>query len=181
MPAPSEILPLAVITGAHGVRGELRVKLLNPDSQLLVPGARVWLREPSGGATRPLEILGVRAHQPAQMLMTIAGCSDRDAAQSLRGSELCMARADLPELSADEIYLVDLVGLEVRLADGTSIGVVERTIEYPAAQVLQVRVASGRIEIPLFEPYLVAIELEARAVIVQHVDELDVQPAPRRD
>jgi 16S rRNA processing protein RimM len=88
-------------------------------------------------------------------------------------------RSELPVLDEGEHYLVDLVGLQVRLEDGTAIGVVEETIEYPAAQVLRVRVSRGVVEVPMFEPYLVAIEFEQGAVVVRHVDELDVEPDRR--
>jgi 16S rRNA processing protein RimM len=187
----STLIPLGVVVSAHGVRGELRVKLLNPNSELIESLDHVWLRRP-GDPIRRVSIRGTHRHQSALLLVSLPECRDRDAAEALRGTELCVPRAELPQLPPDEFYLVDLLGLEVRLPDGSAIGVVEDTIEYPASQVLRVRLRAnpggvdaaraqgGVVEVPLFEPYFVELQLEARAVIVDHLDDLEVEPG-RRD
>lgn len=177
MSAPPSLVPLAVVTGAHGVRGELRVKLLNPSSDLLTSRASVWLRAGAAAEARRIELRSVHVHQPGLLLLRIDGCHDRDAASALRGSELCVARSELPALEPDEFYLVDLVGLDVQLPDGTKIGAVERTLEYPAAQVACVRVEGGVIEVPLFAPYLVSVDVEQRVVTVQDLGDLELQPS----
>ena len=63
--------------------------------------------------------------------MSLAGCTDRDAAEALRGTELCVDRSELPPLEAGEYYLIDLVGLEARLPDGTVVGTVDQTVTVP--------------------------------------------------
>lgn len=181
-------MPLGVVVSAHGVRGELRVKLLNPASELIESLDHVWLRR-AGDPTRRVQVRGVHRHQSALLLVTLPECRDRDAAEALRGTELCIPRAELPELDPGEFYLVDLLGLEARLPNGTIIGRVEDTIEYPASQVLRVRLPpegpgeereqGGVIEVPLFEPYFVELQLDERAVIVDHLEDLEVE-RPRR-
>ena len=179
----STLIPLGVVVSAHGVRGELRVKLLNPASELIESIDHVWLRR-AGDPTRRVALRGVHRHQSALVLVTLPDCRDRDAAHALRGTELCVPRAELPQLAQGEFYLVDLLGLEARLPDGSAIGVVEDTIEYPASQVLRVRLRAsdaagdqrphgGVIEVPLFEPYFVELQLEDRAVIVDHLEDLE--------
>ncbi|MFI5309252.1 MAG: hypothetical protein ACHQ53_17985, partial [Polyangiales bacterium] len=60
------------------------------------------------------------------------------------------------------------------LPDGRSFGVVERAIEYPAAQVLSVRVQGGAlVEVPLREPYVRELDVEAGSVVVDHVEDLE--------
>jgi 16S rRNA processing protein RimM len=181
----SALVPLGVVIGAHGVRGELRVKLLNPASDLLASVAYVWLR--GQGAACRVGVRSVHEHRQALLLVAIDGCADRDAAEALRGSELCVPRAELPQLEEGEYYLIDLVGLEVHLPSGEWIGCVEGTLEYPASQVLRVRLRPGHdrgvaeavMEVPLLEPYLVAIEPQQRGVVVDHLDDLEVE-APAR-
>jgi 16S rRNA processing protein RimM len=182
----STLVPLGVVVGAHGVRGELRVKLLNPASELIESLDHVWLRR-AGDPTRRVSVRGVHRHQSALLLVTLPDCRDRDAAEALRGTELCVPRAELPRLEHGEFYLVDLLGLEARSPDGRVVGVVEDAIEYPASQVLRVRLRAssegagdqrehgGVIEVPLFEPYFVELQLESRVVIVDHLEDLEVQ------
>jgi ribosomal 30S subunit maturation factor RimM len=53
--------------------------------------------------------------------------------------------------------------------------VVERVQEYPASQVLCVRADDGLREVPMREPYLVAVELEQGRVLIEHWDELTIE------
>jgi len=169
------LIPLAVVTGAHGVRGELRVKLYNPASDLLGSLTRVRLRR-AGDAGEPahVELQRARLMHQGLWLVALAGCDDRDAAAALRGAELCVPRHELPALAQDEHYLVDFAGLRALLPDGRELGVVERAIEYPAAQVLSVRVPGGTLEVPLREPYVRAVAFEAGSVTVDQIEDLEL-------
>jgi 16S rRNA processing protein RimM len=181
MRAGETLVPLGVIAGAHGLRGELRVKPYNPSSELLPSLERARLR-PAGGAAaeaREARVLGAHWHG-AMLLLAIEGCGDRDAAQALRGFELCVPRADMPALAAGEHYLVDLIGLQAKTRDGRTLGEVVEAVEYPASQVLRVAVEGGAIEVPLRDPYVVEIRLDEGTLIVDHVEELDLEPARKR-
>src|SRR5215211_2670669 len=141
--AGKTLVPLGVVVGAHGVRGDLRVKPYNPSSELLLSLTHAFLRPP-GAVTdeREVALVSVRQHSHG-LLVTLEECADRDAAQALRGSELCVPREHLPALDEGEHYLIDLVGLEARLADGQLLGEVSDAIEYPAGQALRVAVKDG--------------------------------------
>ena len=185
MPAPAKseaLVPLGVVIGAHGVRGELRVKPYNPSSDLLPSLRKALLRQ--GGDTqagREVALRSTRWHGEG-LLITIDGCEDRDAALALRGAELCVTRAQLPKTAEGEHYLIDLVGLTARLAgEGEAVlGQVTDAIEYPASCVLRIETERGAIEVPVHERYLIEVRLDAGAVIVDHVDELELLPAPAR-
>jgi 16S rRNA processing protein RimM len=181
MPAAGNTLvPLGVVVGAHGVRGDLRVKPYNPSSELLLSLTHAFLR-PAGAAAgeREVALLAVRQHSHG-LLVTLEDCADRDAAQALRGAELCVPREHLPALSEGEHYLIDLIGLQARLADGQPLGEVTDAIEYPAGQALRVAVKDGTLEVPLTAPYVVEIRLDEGAVIVDHVEDLELEPARKR-
>jgi 16S rRNA processing protein RimM len=174
--AGNALVPLAVVTGAHGVRGELRVKPYNPSSELLASLARATLRPAGGGAEREVALRDARRHGQG-WLVTLEGCTDRDAALALRGSELCVARERLPAPEDGEHYLVDLIGLEARLPDGRPFGEVQDALEYPASHALRVAVPGGAVEVPLAPPYVVEIRLDEGVVIVDHVEDLELEPA----
>jgi 16S rRNA processing protein RimM len=174
-----QLVALGVIVGAHGVRGELRVKPYNPDSDLLLELGAVVLRPAERSAGREVALRGARRHGEG-LLLTIEGCSDRDAAQALRGSELCLTRAQLPEPGEGEHYLVDLIGLHARLPSGEPVGEVTDVVQYPASQVLVVRTTRGALEVPLAERYVPALRLDEGTAIVDHLDELEVEPGRRR-
>jgi 16S rRNA processing protein RimM len=177
--AGKTLVPLGVVVGAHGLHGELRVKPYNPSSELLLSLPRATLRPAGGEEAREVELRQARRHGRG-LLVVIAGCSDRDGAEALRGAELCVPRAQLPALSKGEHYLVDLVGLRAERSDGQMLGEITDTLEYPASQALCVAVQDGTIEIPLVAPYVVEIRLDEGVVIVDHVEDLEVEPARKR-
>jgi 16S rRNA processing protein RimM len=170
-----ELVVLGVLGAPHGLRGELRAKLHNPDSDLVRPGLSLTLV--LDGARQQREVLALRRSGKGWVLR-LAECVDRAQAEALAGSELCVERASLPPLDEDEFYLCDLPGLVVRDPEGRRLGTVEDVIEYPAAQVACVRTPRGLLELPLREPYLLAVEPERGELVVGGLD--DLEPVPEK-
>ncbi|HTU59659.1 MAG TPA: ribosome maturation factor RimM, partial [Polyangiales bacterium] len=109
------------------------------------------------------------------LLLDLEAVRSVEAAEALRGAELCVPRELLPELPEGEFYFVDLEGLSVFTEDGTSVGVVERVQEYPASEVLRVQTDEGVYEIPMREPYLVEVDVAARRVVVAELADLELE------
>jgi 16S rRNA processing protein RimM len=175
MKSPSrseELIDLAAVVRAHGLRGELLLKPFNPGSELWPALKRVFLRAPDGAVS---EHVVERGHlHGMQVILGLAGVRGRDAAEALRGSIVCVPRSALPEPAEDEHYLVDLVGLEVRDESGKSVGKVVEVLEYPSVCCLLVESDGGRIEVPDTERYVTAIDKPGGFVSVAHLDELEV-------
>lgn len=121
-------IAVAEISAPHGVRGQVRVHLYDPDSQALRPGLRVELRAPDGSkgpvsSDMSFEIVSAEPvpGRPA-LRVKFATVADRDHAERLRGRQVWVARADLPPLAADEFYLTDAIGVAVErlLPDGSA-------------------------------------------------------------
>jgi len=172
--ATEPLVPLGVIVGAHGVRGELRVKLYNPSSGVLDRRNSVVLRE--GPRTSEHRVTARRRHQDL-LLVSIEGCADRDAAIALRGREVCVPRSQLPALAPGEYYLNDLPGLRAERADGQSIGTVTAVIPYPTADALSVRTEAGVLEVPLLPPYLVEVRVSDGVVVLDHLEDFTPEKA----
>lgn len=165
------LVPLGVVVAPHGVRGELKVRLHNPESALLEALHGVWLRD--GGGCRRAEVRTTR-RQGQGLLVTLAGCTSRSDAEALRGAEMCVTRSELPALSEGEVYLLDLVGLAARTPDGADAGVVEGTIVYPSATVLRVRSREGVREVPYLAPYVTDVRVGDGFVVVDRLDEIEL-------
>ena len=163
-------IPLGAVTGAHGLRGTLRVKQFNADSQLLLELSEIALRVQG---ELPFHRVGTVREANKGLLVDIDAVRSVEAAEALRGAELCLPRALLPELPEGEFYFVDLEGLPVFTADGAEVGVVERVQEYPASEVLRVQSEAGVYEVPMREPYLVEVDVAARRVVVAELDDLE--------
>jgi 16S rRNA processing protein RimM len=168
--AGQQLVPIGVVIGAHGVQGELRVKLHNPASQALDRVRSVMLRAPDG-AEHEVRIEARRRHKEL-LLLTIETCRDRDAALALRGSELCVPRAALPKLAPGEHYLIDLVGLRAQRPNGDEVGVVESVIPYPTVDALCVRNAHGIVEVPMLAPYFVEARVAEGFIVIDFIEDL---------
>ena len=162
---------LGVVVRPHGVRGELRVHLFNDESNVFFEQEALFLGEDAKEAT----VVAASRRTPKGGLLRLQGVEGREAADALRGVELYVDRAALPEPDEDEIYLADLEGLEVFDPEGHRLGEVEGFLSYPSVDCLRVRVAEGVREVPLVEPWIVEIDLEAARIVVASIEELELE------
>ena len=155
MPESEDWLPVGKIVGAQGLKGELKV---NPASdfpeRFTAPGPR-WVR--SAQTSEPMQVQLQRGRQlPGRSLFIIRfeGVNDREAAEALVGHELLVPADDRPDLKDGEFHLLDLVGLEARLAaDEAPIGKVTDLIS-GGNDLLELRTSDGR---RLLIPFVAAI------------------------
>ncbi len=163
-------MALAEVARPHGVRGELRLKLLNEDSRVLLDRDEVIVRLPDG-KEHEVSVDGARRADKT-ILIKLHSVDDRDRADELRGATLGVRRSELPKLEDGELYACDVEGSEVRMKDAR-IGVVEHLQEYPTVFVLVVKKDDGAtIEVPLLESYVERVDADARVVILSSLEDL---------
>ena len=129
---------LGRIAGAHGLKGEVRVRAYTARPEDIASYGPVTTRP--GGET--LELSVVRLVKDG-VIVRIEGVSDRAAAEALKGQELEIERAVLPETEADEFYQADLIGLEVETKDGVKLGRVTAVENYGGGDILEIAPLSG--------------------------------------
>ncbi len=162
--SPDALVPIGEITRPHGVRGELKVKLYNPSSELLFAVEAVAL-EHADGARDAVEIVSTR-RVPDGVLLRLVGCDDRDAADALRGTKLLLPRDAFPPLEEGEFYASDLEGAAVVDPRG-EVGRVETMLSYPSCDVLVVATPDGRLEVPLVDAFVERIDAAERLVVLR--------------
>lgn len=168
-----ELIAIGAIMRPHGVRGEVRVKLFNPDSDLIFDVKRFVARDKAGVVLRTLDVQSVRPEKADHALMIFVGVNDRDGSDALRSVELCVPRSALPPLEEGEYYFVDLVGLTARLPSGDEVGKVLRIQEYPASACLVIEKATGgELEVPLVEPYFLRADISGGWLEVDRLEDL---------
>ena len=121
---------LAAIAGAHGLNGEVRLRLFTDDL------ARY--RDVRVG-DRLLTIQAVRG-----AIARFTEVTDRAAAEALRGRELVVRRSALPPLEPGEYYPVDLLDLPCRDRAGGLLGRVALVENFGAGDVLEIERPDGR-------------------------------------
>lgn len=116
---PAQPVLLAVIVKAHGLKGELVIRAFNEDSNLLVPGASLWMESPTV-AGRRVEVIALEGTR-----LQLRGVAGRTEAELLRAAQLSVDRSELPAAGEGEAYLHDLIGFQVVDVAGRELGVFE--------------------------------------------------------
>ena len=119
---------LAAVAGAHGVAGEVKLKVFADDLSAF--------RSFNGGALTLVSLRGVIAR--------FAEVRDRTAAEALRGTVLTVPRDALPPLGDGEYYHADLLGLAVVSTAGEAVGRVAAVENFGAGDVIEIARDSGR-------------------------------------
>ena len=121
---------LAVVTGAHGVTGEVRLKLFGAGLASL--GQH---REFNGGA---LTLAKLRDDGKGGAVARFTQVPDRTAAEALRSTGLTVPRAALPLLEDGEYYHADLIGLPAISITGEALGTCIAVENFGAGDVLEI-------------------------------------------
>ncbi|MEO7654909.1 MAG: ribosome maturation factor RimM [Sphingomicrobium sp.] len=129
-------IALAAVAGAHGIKGEVRLKLFSDSIDSLEAQDRIYV----GGEVRRL--IAVRAGK--MPVARFEGIADRTAAEALRGQLLEVERAALPPLEDGEYYHSDLIGIECVDRDGQRVGTVAAIENFGAGDLLDIELESGR-------------------------------------
>ena len=137
---------LAAVSGAHGVTGDVRLKLFGEGVASLKPH-----RSFNGGA---LTLEKLKDDGKGGAIARFAEVTDRTAAEKLRGTALTVPRASLPPLGEGEYYYTDLIGLPAVSTSGEALGTCIAVENFGAGDVLE-------IERPTKKRFMVPMRLDA--------------------
>ncbi|MBV9321548.1 MAG: ribosome maturation factor RimM [Mycobacterium sp.] len=154
------------VVKAHGVTGELVVEVRtdDPDSRFAA-GAQLRAQPPRGGPRRVYDIEAVREHG-GRLLVRLAGVSDRNSADALRGTVFLVDSEDLPPIDdPDEFYDHQLEGLQVVLTDGRPVGTVKEVLHTAAGELLAVASETGaEVLVPFVGAIVTAVSLPDQTI-----------------
>ena len=155
---------------AHGIRGELVVEAVTdaPDA-IFASGHRVFVGRADGTvpADAPTLVVARTRDFKEGLLVAFEGLSDRNEAERYRERTFLVPVEELPAPDEDEVYYHDLVGMAVRLADGTPVGEVVSLYELPQALTIEVRRAAGDLVLVPWIPEMVSeVDTGARVVTI---------------
>jgi 16S rRNA processing protein RimM len=151
---------VGAITGAHGVKGEVKVKSFTALPTSIAAYGPLF--DESGQRRFDLKLTSKAGDATKGLLIgRIDGVADRNAAEALKGQQLFVARGQLPaEIDPEEFYLTDLIGLVARDTGGAEIGRVSDVVNYGAGDVLVIDGgAIGAFDVPFAKAFVPAIDL----------------------
>jgi 16S rRNA processing protein RimM len=135
---------LAAVTGAHGVTGEVRLKLFGDGVAAL--------RRYRAFNDSSLTLEKLKDDGKGGAIARFAEVPDRTAAEKLRGTALTVPRSSLPPLGEGEYYHADLIGLQAVSTTGEALGTCIAVENYGAGDVLEIERDTGkRFMVPMRE------------------------------
>jgi len=165
----AERVAIGRVVGAHGTRGQIRVRYFGaaPDHLTKLETALLAASE-DGSDAECFEVIRATAGRRDEVLMTLAGVADRQSAECLRGKLVVTEAARLEALPEGEYYSYQLIGCRVEAPDGQPIGAVREIWPTGGVDVLVVEGPDGaRQLIPAADAQLRAVDLEARRIVIE--------------
>lgn len=165
-------IALAEVARPHGVRGELRLRVFNADSDLLLDVETVRVNDKE-------KIVDYARRANEAILMKLRGVDDRDVADTLRGAKISLRRDQFPELEEGEFYVCDVEGARV-VFEGKDVGKVTTIRSYPSVEAMVVEGLrtsevrdppsvenKGELEIPLTDAFIERVDVENGVVVLR--------------
>jgi 16S rRNA processing protein RimM len=157
-----DMVLMAIIGAAHGIRGEVRVKPFGDDPLSFADYGTLTTKD----GKRTFDVLKARV-QKTVVVTQFAGIKDRNQAEELNGVELYVSREQLPEPDEDEFYHSDLTDLPVHDGSGKLLGKVVSVQDFGAGDLLEIRPQRGKTYyVPFTKAFVPEIDLQAGLLTV---------------
>ena len=167
---PADLVPLGKIIKPHGIRGEVKVRLYNCDSETLKMGQSVWVK--SEGNDPIIYVIEKLNLQSDKSRLKFKNVNDRNSAELLRDFTLSVCRDEFPETVDEEFYLVDLIGFNVIDQAGKKVGKVSDIMENPANDILMILDGDKEHLIPMVDDFVPLFDFEKKQVTINLIDGL---------
>ena len=159
-------LRVGVITSPHGVHGEVKVFPTTDDPSRFLELETVLLDLGGGNERKELTIRQVRFFKNL-VILGFEGITSRDQVEGWRQKELWITRDQAVELSEDENFIADLIGLSVLTDEGCALGTVTDVIQTGANDVYCVSGEDGKeILLPAIKDCILKVDLEKQEMLV---------------
>jgi 16S rRNA processing protein RimM len=172
-------LCVGVVVGAHGVRGQVRIKSFTADPADLT---RYGPLETEQGARWRLK--GAAVGTKGVVTASVEGILDRNQAEAAKGTRLFVRREALPAPEEEEFYVADLIGLAAESVDGRTLGKVKAVFDFGAGDVLEIEGPEGGLMLPFTRRTVPLVDLAGKKLVVDPplpAEEVEEEKAPHAE
>jgi 16S rRNA processing protein RimM len=161
-------LPATILVGRilrpHGLRGEVIVEVLSDVAGRFSPGSELALRRADGGVAT-LRVESSRQHGKTARVL-FGGCERREDAEALRGGELEVELASVPEAPQGAFWQHELLGAHCHDRRTGDLGRIEELLEQGGGLLLRVVGVRGELLVPFAAPFVGGLDRAARRLEV---------------
>lgn len=159
-----EKIEIGKIVNVVGLKGEVKVYNYSDSADIYETVPELYVGD------ELMAIEGVRV-QKNMIILRLAGITDRNGAEALRGRVLYIRESDLPQLPEGQYYVRDLIGMEVTEENGSLLGHVTDVLQNTAQDIFEVERPGGRkLLIPKVDQFILDIDAGSRRITVRLID-----------
>lgn len=154
------------ITGAFGIRGELKVRPLSDFTERFAPGAILYL-----GEKRERRVVSASRTQGTQIILALDELTTASDAERLRGKTLAIRGDQIATPAAGQFFQHDIIGLRVERMDGRALGVITDILPGAASDLYVVRDAATGEErlLPAVREFIREVDVDAGVMRVSPI------------
>lgn len=151
----------------HGLKGDCTLfPLTDSPDEIFAPDREVWVVDLQGETVAgPFTVERSRSYH-REWLVKFAGVESREALEPFRGKFLGVPPEALGPLAEDEVYLHELDGFSVRLADDTPLGLVSAIYEVPGGLMIEVQGPKREFLLPYKKEFVRQVDRTERRLVV---------------
>lgn len=165
-PPDDKMIMVGAIMGAHGVRGQVKVKCFMEQPKDFKSLESVHF----GADSPPVDVVSAGLQKSDVLVVALEGVTDRDQAQALKSTQLFVPRGDLADEADDPetFFLGDLEGLRVLDEAKRALGTVQAVNNFGASDVLEIALegSSKTVMVPFIEVAVPEVDLEAGHIVI---------------
>lgn len=159
-----DLLQVGVITGTHGLKGEVKVFPTTDDKTRFMDLDDVILL--SGKEEIPLKVEYCKFFKQF-VFVKFEGLNDINQVEQYKRCPIMVTRENAVPLEEDEYYIADLIGMTIVDDRGITIGTLENVIETGANDVYEVLLPDGgRILLPAIKDCILDVDVEERIILI---------------
>jgi len=166
-----DLLQVGVITGTHGLKGEVKVFPTTDDKNRFLDLEDVLLD--TGREMLELKVEYVKFFKKF-VFVKFEGLDDINQVEQYKRCPLMVTRENAVALEEDEYFVADLIGLTIVDESGITIGRLENVIETGANDVYEVVTEEGsRILLPAIKDCILDVDMEEKVILVHMLKGLE--------
>ena len=174
MQIPDDLVQVGFVSGVYGVAGGIRVRPFSDDADALLHVKTWWIDKP---ALHGVDVKRAKMHG-GDVVTQLADVTDRNVAEALKGAAVFVPRSHFPELSDDEFYWSDLIGLTVENLQGECLGQVTDMMSNGPQSILRIAApvvdaapadaesAAQERLIPFVDQFIIKVDKDAKKITV---------------
>jgi 16S rRNA processing protein RimM len=158
-------ISIGKIVNVHGIEGAIKVYSYAESLSVFNPGNMILVKNPGDSPEKRYRVKWSAPHSRFVLLM-FEGIDSRSLADNLKGCELFIEKAVLPELEENTYYWEDIIGMSVYTADDIFLGRVESIIQTGSNDVYVVKDGKSEILVPAMESVVLKIDPDQKRMKV---------------